>query len=238
LSNEVDLKMDDNILAIIPARSGSKGLKDKNIKKLNGKPMIAYTIEAANQSGIFKDVIVSTDSKKYAEIAEEYGAEAPFFRPQSLSDDDSTTNDVIIHCLEEMKRRNKSYECFMLLQPTSPLRTSKNIKKAYDLLLQKEANAVVSVCETDHSPLWANTLDESLSLDNFINKDENKRRQELPTYYRLNGAIYLAKVDYLLKYNDFYHENSFAYVMNKKESIDVDDIIDFKLAEIVMEYQF
>jgi len=226
--------MGGDILAIIPARSGSKGLKDKNIKKLNGKPMIAYTIEAANESGIFKDVIVSTDSRKYAETAEEYDAEVPFFRPQRLAEDDSTTNDVIIHSLEEMKKRNKGYNYFMLLQPTSPLRNSKNIKEAYDLLLQKEANAVVSICETDHNPLLANTLDESLSLDNFINKDENKRRQELPTYYRLNGAIYLAKVDYFLKYNDFYHKKSFAYIMSKKESIDVDDIIDFKLAQQII----
>lgn len=226
--------MQDKILAIIPARSGSKGLKDKNIKNLNGKPMIAYTIEAANQSGIFKDVIVSTDSKKYAEIAEEFGAEVPFFRPQSLANDDSTTNDVIIHSLKEMKKRNKEYDYFMLLQPTSPLRSSKNIKEAYKLLLQKEANAVVSVCATDHSPLWTNTLDESLSLDDFIKKNENKRRQELPTYYRLNGAIYLANVDYYIKYKNFYHENSFAYIMSKRESVDIDDILDFYFVETIL----
>lgn len=228
--------MNDKILAIIPARSGSKGLKNKNIKKINGKPMISYTIEAAVKSGIFSNIIVSTDSHKYAEIAKNDGAEVPFIRPKKLGTDESTTTEVILHAISEMEKSNdERYDYFMLLQPTSPLRTAENIKKAYSLLKEKNANAVVSVCETDHNPLWSNTLDESLSLDNFIDKKKDQRRQELPTYYRLNGAIYLAKVNYYKKYNNFYTNKSFAYIMNKRESIDVDDIIDFRLAEILLE---
>jgi len=227
--------VDDKILAIIPARSGSKRLKDKNIKNLNGKPMISYTIEAALKSEIFSNVIVSTDSHKYAEIAEKVGVEVPFIRPEKLAADESTTNDVILHAISEMEKRNDGYDYFMLLQPTSPLRTAENIKRSYFLAKEKNANAVVSVCETDHNPLWSNTLDKSLSLDNFIDKKKDQRRQELPTYYRLNGAIYLAKVSYYKKNNDFYNDKSYAYIMNKRESIDVDDIIDFKLAEVLME---
>lgn len=227
--------MNDKILAIIPARSGSKGLKDKNIKKLNGKPMISYTIEAALKSEIFTNVIVSTDSQKYAEIAKKAGAEVPFIRPEKLATDESTTTDVILHAISEMEKRNDGYDYFMLLQPTSPLRTAENIKQAYSLLKEKDANAVVSVCETDHNPLWSNTLDESLSLDNFIDTKNNKRRQELPTYYRLNGAIYISEINYYKKYRDFYTDKSYAYIMNKRESIDVDDIIDFRLAEVLME---
>ncbi|PTX16339.1 N-acylneuraminate cytidylyltransferase [Halanaerobium congolense] len=227
--------MQDKILAIIPARSGSKGLKDKNIKCLNGKPMINYTIEAALKNEVFSNVVVSTDSQKYADIARKAGAEVPFIRPDNLAKDESTTNEVILHAISEMENTNDEYDCFMLLQPTSPLRTAENIKKAYSLFKGKNANAVVSVCETDHSPLWSNTLDNSLSLDNFLDDNKNKRRQELPTYYRLNGAIYLAQVDYYKIYNDFYNNNSFAYIMNKKESVDVDDIIDFRLAEILIE---
>jgi CMP-N,N'-diacetyllegionaminic acid synthase len=226
--------MQDKILAIIPARSGSKGLKDKNIKNLNGKPMISYTIEAAFESGIFSKVVVSTDSQKYSEIAEEAGAEVPSLRPEKLATDDSTTTDVLLHVITEMEQTFGGYDYFMLLQPTSPLRTAENIKEAYNLLKEKKANAIVSVCETDHNPLWSNTLDNSLSLDNFLNDNENKRRQELPTYYRLNGAIYLAKVGYYKKYNDFYNNNSYAYIMTKRESIDVDDIIDFKLASLIL----
>jgi CMP-N,N'-diacetyllegionaminic acid synthase len=226
--------VNDKILAIIPARSGSNGLKDKNIKKLNGKPMINYTIEAALKSEIFANVIVSTDSQKYAEIAKKAGAEVPFIRPGKLATDESTTTEVILHAITEMEKRNDEYDCFMLLQPTSSLRTAENIKQAYFLLKEKNANAVISVCETDHNPLWSNTLDESLSLDNFIDTKKNKRRQELSTYYRLNGAIYLSKINYYKKHNDFYFNKSYAYIMNKRESIDVDDIINFKLAEVIM----
>lgn len=226
--------MENKILAIIPARSGSKGLKDKNIKKIDGKPLINYTIEAALKSEIFSDIIVSTDSLKYAEIAKKAGAKVPFIRPEKLATDESTTNDVILNAISEMEERNDGYDYFMLLQPTSPLRTVKNIKESYSLLKEKNANAIVSVCEMDHNPLWSNTLDESLSLDNFIDKKKNKRRQELPTYYRLNGAIYLARVNYYKKYKDFYINKSYAYIMNKRESVDVDDIIDFRLAEVLM----
>lgn len=228
--------MGDKILAIIPARSGSKGLKNKNIKIINGKPMINYTIEAALESGIFSNVVVSTDSQKYAKIAQKAGAEVPFIRPEKLATDKSTTTEVIMHAISEMEKRNdERYDYFMLLQPTSPLRTSGNIKQAYSLLKEKNANAVVSVCETDHNPLWSNTIDESLSLVDFLDTNENKRRQELPTYYRINGAIYLSKVNYYKKFNDFYYNDSYAYIMNKRESIDVDDIIDFKLAQVLME---
>lgn len=226
--------MKDKLLAIIPARSGSKGLKDKNIKKLNGKPLIAYTIEAALKCKLFEDVIVSTDSKEYAEIAKSYGAKIPFIRPDKWAVDSASTNEVIIHAIEQMEQQGKEYNCFMLLQPTSPLRTVENIHQAYLLFKNKEANAVVSVCEADHNPLWTNVLDESLSLDCFLDKKYNKRRQELPKYYRINGAIYLARIEYFLKHRNFYYKNSFAYIMDKKESIDIDDIIDFKLAEILL----
>ncbi|ADO76485.1 cytidylyltransferase domain-containing protein [Halanaerobium praevalens] len=226
--------MQDKILAIIPARSGSKGLKDKNIKNLNGKPMINYTIETALESKIFSNIIVSTDSEKYAEISEKAGAEVPFIRPQRLATDESATSDVVLHAIDKMQQKNGEYNYFMLLQPTSPLRTVENIKGAYSLLKEKDANSIVGVCKTDHNPLWSNTLDESLSMDNFLNHKENIRRQDLPTYYRLNGAIYLAEVDYYKKYNDFYFNNSYAYIMSKRESIDVDDIIDFKLASLIL----
>lgn len=218
-------------LAIIPARSGSKGLKDKNIKELNGKPMIAYTIEAAKASNIFEDIVVSTDSLKYAEIANKYGATVPFLRPEYLSTDTATTNDVIEYTIKEFQKIGKDFDYFILLQPTSPLRTSEDILGAVKLLHIKDANSVVSVCEAEHSPLYMNTLDESLSMEGFLSKDIKTRRQELPTYYRLNGAIYISKVDYFLKYKYFYGKNSYAYIMDKIRSIDIDDEFDFIMAE-------
>lgn len=222
------------ILAIIPARSGSKGLKDKNIKELNGKPMIAYTIEAAIQSNIFDDIVVSTDSKIYADIATKYGATVPFLRPNYLSTDKATTNDVIEYTIKELKKNGREYDYLMILQPTSPLRSSNDILGAVDLLFEKESNSVVSVCESEHSPLYMNILDESLSMDNFLNKDVKSRRQELPKYYRLNGAIYLSEVDYFLKYKNLYKEKSYAYIMDKRRSIDIDNEFDFTMAEYLL----
>ncbi|NPV42754.1 MAG: acylneuraminate cytidylyltransferase family protein [Firmicutes bacterium] len=226
-------------LAIIPARSGSKGIKDKNIKELNGKPMIAYTIEAAIKSYIFDDIVVSTDSEKYAQISREYGARVPFLRPDNLATDDASSKDVIEHVLKRLLKEGKKFDYFVLLQPTSPLRNKNDIIEAVDLLFLKNANAVISVCETDHSPLWTNTLCENLQIDNFIKKEvRNSRRQDLPKYYRLNGAIYIAQTDYFLKYKDWFKEKSYAYIMPKERSIDVDNILDFRLAEIILQNSY
>ncbi len=221
-------------LAIIPARSGSKGLKDKNIRMLNGKPMIAYTIESAIESNIFDDIVVSTDSEIYADIAIKYGADVPFLRPDYLSSDEATTNDVIEHTIRELEKLGKIYDYFMILQPTSPLRTIEDIIGAVKLLFEKNANSVVSVCETEHSPLYMNVLDETLSMDNFLSQNVKSRRQELPKYYRLNGAIYLCKLDYFLEYKNLYKEKSYAYIMENKRSIDIDDELDFLIAETLM----
>ena len=219
------------IIAIIPARSGSKGLKDKNIKDLCGKPMLYYSIESAINSGIFDDIIVSTDSELYAELSIKYGASVPFIRPEFLSTDTAKTNDVIEYTIKKLIDNGNEYDFLMILQPTSPLRKKEDILGAVNLLFEKEANAVISVCESEHSPLYSNTLDASLSMEKFLPKYKDLRRQELPKYYRLNGAIYLAKVDYFLQYKDLYKSKSYAYIMDKKNSIDVDDELDFIIAE-------
>lgn len=137
--------MKNNVLAIIPARSGSKGLKDKNIKILNGKPMIAYTIEAAIKSNVFEDIMISTDSEKYSQIAKKYGATIPFLRDKRLATDESTTIEVVEDVLIKLKENGKEYEKFMILQPTSPLRDEIDIKKAFDLL-NKKMQIALSVC--------------------------------------------------------------------------------------------
>lgn len=221
-------------LAIIPARSGSKGLKDKNIRPLNGKPLMAYTIEAALESGVFDKVVVSTDCQTYAEIAKKYGAEVPFLRAEHLAGDTVATNEVIIDLLDKFKTTGSEFDSMMILQPTSPLRTSGDIKKAMALLIEKKANAVVSVCETEHSPLYTGAIPADLRMDGFLKKDIGYRRQDLPKYYRLNGAIYLARIDYFLEYQDFYKKDCYAYMMDKQRSIDIDDEVDFLLAEVVL----
>lgn len=222
-------------LAIIPARSGSKGLKDKNIKLLNGKPLLAYTIEAAKKSGLFNEIMVSTDSREYADIAKKWGANVPFLRSDELSNDNASSWDVVKEVIERYRILGTEFDMVALLQPTSPLRTSNDIVEGYKVLKEKAANFVVGVCEMDHSPLWANTLPEDLSMENFIRPEVVKvPRQSIPTYYRINGALYIVKVDYLMRTPDIYGDRSFASIMKKENSIDIDDQMDFTIAEVLI----
>ncbi|GHV32177.1 hypothetical protein AGMMS4952_22100 [Spirochaetia bacterium] len=223
------------IIAIIPARSGSKGLKDKNILPLTGKPLMAYTITAAKASGIFDEIFVSTDSPHYAEIAKEYGAHVPFLRDISLATDTASSWDVVKKTIEEYKNIGCEFNIAVLLQPTSPLRVAKDITDAFNLYKAKKANAIVSLCEVDHSPLWSNTLPEDHSLVNFIRQDiKSMPRQLLEKYYRINGALYIVNVHYLMCNADIYQNNCFAYIMPKERSVDIDDEMDFLLAEIML----
>lgn len=222
-------------IAIIPARSGSKGLKDKNIKMLNGKPMLAYTVEAAIKTGRYDCVHVSTDSEEYARISREYGAEQLFLRDPELSGDTAGSWDVVRWTLEEYRRLGKEFDCVTLLQPTSPLRNGNDIEQAFQIMEEKRADAVVAVCEVDHSPLWMNTLQPDGNMNGFLNKASNARRQTLPSYYRINGAIYLVRTALLYREPmQLYGEKTYAYVMPKGRSVDIDDEIDFAVAEAIL----
>ncbi|MCM1261968.1 MAG: acylneuraminate cytidylyltransferase family protein [Butyrivibrio sp.] len=222
-------------LAVIPARSGSKGLKDKNIKELLGKPLMAYTIEAAIESGLYDTVHVSTDTDKYAQIAMEYGADVPFLRKKELSTDAASTWDVVRFVIQEYEEMGKRFDVVTVLQPTSPLRTKEDIIDAYSFFEEKKANMISSVCEMEHSPLWSNTLPDDLSMEYF--EDEETAyipRQKLPVYYRENGAVYILKVDYLMNNTALYKNRCFAYIMEKEHSVDIDEEIDFLFAQIIL----
>lgn len=222
------------ILAIIPARSGSKGLRHKNIKLLNEKPLIAYTIEAAIESDIFTDIVVSTDSEEYASISKRYGASIPFLRPDELASDIASSADMVVYTIQRLKELGKVYDYFVLLQPTSPLRKASDIKNAVDLLIENKLDSVVSVCEAEHSLSIYNTLGDSLSLEGFINKNSATRRQDDKKYYRINGSIYISNVEKYLSERDFYGKKSKAYIMSRESSIDIDTELDFKIAEYIM----
>lgn len=222
-------------IAIIPARSGSKGLKDKNIKPLNGKPLIAYTIEAAQKSNLFDEIFVSTDSEEYARIACECGANVPFLRSEELASDTASSWDVVKNSLVNYKKMGKEFESVALLQPTSPLRKFDDIINAFAQMKRMNANAIVAVCEVDHSPLWCNTLPEDNSLNKFLQQDLIKMpRQSLPTYYRINGALYIVKTEYLMANENIYAKKCYAMVMSKERSVDIDDAVDFKIAEALI----
>lgn len=225
-------------IAIIPARSGSKGLKDKNIKLLNGLPLMAYSIDTAVKSELFDEVMVSTDSEKYAEIAASYGASVPFLRSPELSSDTATSKDVILDVLKKYDALGKHFDTFTLLQPTSPLRTAEDIVRAYELFTQKKADGVVGVSEVDHSPLLCNTLPDDGSLVDFIKPEiKDKPRQSLDVYYRINGAMYIADVRYYREWGDFYRERCYAYVMDRESSVDIDSEMDFSMVEFLMKYR-
>jgi len=220
-----------SFLAIIPARGGSKRLPRKNILDLNGKPLIAWSIEAGLSSKYIDKVVVTSDDDDILNLSKSLGVEI-LKRPDYLASDTATTFDTIKHVIEKVA----NYDYIILLQPTSPLRGGLHIDEAIELLENKKASAVISVCKMDHSPLWSNTIDKSLSMVGFL-KDEvlNKRSQDLEKYYRVNGAIFICKVERLLENKGFFlKENIYAYVMDRKSSVDIDEEIDFKIAEILM----
>ncbi len=221
-----------NNLAIIPARSGSKGLKDKNIRLMNGLPLMGYSIKAAIESNMYSHVMVSTDSQEYADIAIQCGAEVPFLRSKSLAQDQSSSWNVVKEVISMYGERGISFDTLTLLQPTTPLRDADDIRKAFRIFDEKQANAVVSVCEVDHSPLWSNILDENNSMIHFADNIRiNGNRQMLSKYYRLNGAIYLIKVSILRNIEQLYANHCYACIMSRRKSVDIDTLEDFEYAE-------
>lgn len=222
-------------LAVIPARSGSKSLADKNIKPLLGKPLMVYSIGAAFSSGLFDTVHVSTDSECYAEIARKYGADVPFLRSAEMSSDTASSWDAVLEVLRNYEQRGKVFDTITLLQPTSPLRTPEDIVRVYETMDEKKAKAVVSVCEMDHSPLWCNVLPEDGCMDGFCRPESKVPRQKLKTYYRVNGAVYTLSVPALREWHGLaYGKDTYACIMPRERSIDIDEPVDFWIAEAIM----
>ena len=220
------------VLAIIPARGGSKRLPNKNILDLAGKPLITWSIKAGIKSEYIDKVVVSSDSDDILNISQKNGADI-IKRPKDLASDKATSFDAIKHTIENI---NESFDYVILLQPTSPLRNDIHIDEALELFFKKKANAVISVCETDHSPLWSNTLPKDGSMERFIDdKIKNLRSQDFPTYYRLNGAINICRTDKLLEEKTFFiKDNIYAFKMDRESSVDIDEKIDFQLAKLMI----
>lgn len=217
------------LLAVIPARSGSKGLKDKNIKLLNGIPLCGYTINAARESGIFEEICFSTDSAEYAEIGRKYGAQTPFLRNELLSSDTASSWDVTKDAIRYYQENGKNFDAVMLLQPTVPFRSAEDILNALKMMQERNANAVVSVTIPSHSPYWCAELPEDGNMEIYHRKIEFLvGRQRLPQQYILNGAIYLTKVDHLMTRSSIYECGCYAYIMPPERSHDIDDELDFE----------
>lgn len=224
-------------IAIIPARSGSKGLPDKNIRPLNGVPLIAYTIRAALDSGMFDVVMVSTDSEKYAEIAKEWGAEVPFLRSAETAGDRSSSWSVVEEVLARYEEMGQTFDTFALLQITSPLRMGKHIVEAYDLLDKKQANASISIYKLDTPKEKFHHIDEEACMESWHDPDPSyKPRQVFADCYDCNGAIYISRTDAFAQQDSIFQKKCYGYIMNKVFSTDVDDLEDFLIAEAIINY--
>ena len=224
-------------LGLIPARGGSKRVPRKNLVPIAGRPLLAWTIDAALAAHRLDRVILSTDDEEIAALGRDCGADVPFMRPAQLADDSASGQDVIVHALQTLAERGERFDYVVVLQPTSPLRSHQDIDDAIALLLNKDADAVVSVCQTDHPPEWSNTLPDDLSMRDFYRPGiRGTRSQDLPTSYRLNGAIYIYDCERLLRHEgDAMDEDTFAYIMPRLRSIDIDEPIDLEIAELLLQ---
>jgi CMP-N,N'-diacetyllegionaminic acid synthase len=227
-------------VAVIPARGGSKQIPGKNIVSVGGKPLIAWSIEAARASSRVDRVIVTTDYRDIAEVSRDYGAEVPFIRPEMLARDDTPGIEPILHTLSWCGENEAYYPDYVIvLQPTSPLRTAGDIDAAIDLLEDKGAESVVSVTPTRDHPWWAKKIDGNGQLSDFIAQTEViAYRQRLPEVYRLNGAIYLAQRNILLETKSWYSEKTYAYIMPEERSLDIDMPWDLYLANLILRDQY
>lgn len=222
-----------NICTIITARGGSKGIPRKNIKLLNGKPIIAYSIEPSNSSDLIENTYVTTEDNEILKISKEYGAKL-IKRPDYLSQDTSSSVDVVLHALDYLEKNNNLPDFFVLLQPTSPLRSKEDIENAINLFTKNECDALISVCEIDHSAMmrfvFTDKFLEPICDENFL----NTRRQDLPSNYYPNGAIYITTPESIRKNKTFYPKRTIPYIMPKERSVDLDTEFDFKLTEFLL----
>lgn len=221
------------ILGIITARGGSKGIPGKNTKILLGKPLIAYTIDAAEKSRYLDRCIVSTDNEEIAEIAKSLGAKVPFMRPDALSSDTALALDVLKHAISELKAQGQEYDYIMMLQPTSPMRSTEDIDACIELAVKKNADSVFSMKKlTDFAPQKLKILDNDGRILPYKEEEKGQSapRHIGPDIYKRNCAVYLTKTA-LIEQGDQFGEASYAYIMPEERSIDINDPIDFAFAE-------
>ena len=221
------------MIAIIPARGGSKGLPGKNIRPLAGKPLIVYTIESALKAKNISRVIISTDSPEIADIAVKSGAENPFLRPEYLASDKSLAIDTYLYTIQELEKREKSSinEVAVLL-PTAPLRKPDDIDNAIQLFREKNADSVISYCQEFHPISWHKYVSDEGKLVSIFDRELKNRQEEKTTYFP-NGSIYIFKKS-ILENRVYYTDNSYAYLMDRKRSVDIDNLEDFEYAEFLL----
>ena len=221
------------MISIIPARGGSKGLPGKNIRLMNGKPLIAYAVEEALKAKHIDRVIISTDDEEIARIAVKYGAELPFMRPAELASDTAMAVDNYIYTIGRLEEESgKSIDSFVVLQPTSPLRIAEDIDGAVELFENKNADSVISYCQEAHPVAWHKFLDEEGRFVDIFDSNIKNRQDNRVSYYP-NGAVYVFRTS-MIRERKYYTSNSYAYIMPRTRSVDIDFIEDFEYAEFLL----
>ena len=216
------------ILAIVPARGGSKGIKDKNIKEIEGRPLIEYTIEAAKRCEYIDEIVVSTDSEKIAKAAKKAGAKVPFLRPDELASDTARTIDVVLFTIEQLKLIGQEYDIVVLLQPTSPLRDEDDICGAIEKYVSCNMKSLVSVSEVSESPILMRQIVDETHMEKLLNINSTIRRQDMAKYYMVNGSIYINKIEELNSDTSL-NDNVIPYVMDRSHAVDIDDYVDIEV---------
>ncbi|WP_040758352.1 cytidylyltransferase domain-containing protein [Sporosarcina newyorkensis] len=222
------------VVAVIPARGGSKGVLRKNLRNLAGKPLIAWTIEAAAKSKYLDRILLSSDDNEIIELAKSYGCEVPFVRPAHLATDDAISADVILHALDAIT----PYDYVIMLQPTSPLRTTEDIDLCIETLVNKKAKSCVSISESSESPYWMFKLDDEAKIDAFVKEEIIPRRQDLPIVYSLNGAVYIAEINWFKKKKTFLTNETVGFIMPRNRSYDIDTNEDFLMCEYSLDDKY
>lgn len=218
------------ILAVIPARGGSKGIPKKNIKELDGRPLLSYSIAAGLRSSYIDATVVSTDSVEIAEIAKRFGAEVPFLRPDDLATDTSKTIDAVLHAIKTLALNDRHFEVVVLLQPTSPLRTEREVDAAIETFFSHRCLGLVSVSPVTENPILTRRIDQSGLLHPLLPISSTVRRQDMPTFWHVDGAIYINLISELSESTSL-NDNPVAYIMPSNRSVDIDNLVDFKHAE-------
>lgn len=225
------------ILGLIPARGGSKGIPSKNIIEIYGKPLIQYSIECAKGSKYLDRTIISTDDEKIKEVALKFGGDVPFMRPPELALDTSKTIDAVVHAINWLKERGEEYNYLVLLQNTVPLRKPWHIDEAIEKLFESNEKSLVSVTEVDENPVLMRTINADGTVHNLLEVNSTMRRQDFPKFYRVDGAIYIQKLDEEFGLNTSLNDGRLAYKIEERYSVDIDTYLDIKKIEFYLDQE-
>ena len=226
----------NNVMAVIPARGGSKGLPRKNLRPLHGKPLLHHSVEHALKASCVSTVVVSTDDPNIADSAVLAGAQVPFIRPLELAEDSASSIDVLLHCLDWFEEAGQSFDIVTMIEPTSPLREISDIEEGIKFLILNGHGSVVSVCESEgEHPSFSYRKDSNSKIIPFTGKQPtNLRRQDIEPIYFLDGTFYASYVKDLRTHESFYHEDTYCIEVPKWKSLEIDDIYDFVMVEAIM----